>query len=167
MRKGSLIYEEMRQYLIIYEEAVSQTWLCTRAPFWISLYMRKLLFYFLSVHYWLPFLCHVRQNIWVYTCEFSQWLLYTQYNVSFCVSFFIFLWQQCRTFSTDFFIYICYRTSFAFFSLLRPFFLPSFAINKYTFFISRVFSFLIFINCLSAFLSFFPVSCLVSPDVCL
>jgi hypothetical protein len=31
IRKGFLIYEEMRKYLvIIYEEAVSHIWLCTR-----------------------------------------------------------------------------------------------------------------------------------------
>jgi hypothetical protein len=38
-RKGFLIYEEMRKYLVIYEEAAH----------WISLYMRKILFSFLSV----------------------------------------------------------------------------------------------------------------------
>jgi hypothetical protein len=31
MRKGFLIYEEMRKYLVIYEEAAA-------APFWISYY---------------------------------------------------------------------------------------------------------------------------------
>ncbi len=41
--KGFIIYEEMRKYLVIYEEAVAT------APFWISLYMRKTLFSFLSV----------------------------------------------------------------------------------------------------------------------
>jgi hypothetical protein len=45
MRKGFLIYEEMRKYLrrplVIYDFAI--------APFWISLYMRKVLFSFLSV----------------------------------------------------------------------------------------------------------------------
>ncbi len=51
MRKGFLIYEEMRKYFPIY---------CMRrplvicdfatAPFWISLYMRKIWFSFLSVH---------------------------------------------------------------------------------------------------------------------
>jgi hypothetical protein len=38
MRKGFLIYEEMRKYLVKYEEA-----------FWISLSMRKILFSVLSV----------------------------------------------------------------------------------------------------------------------
>jgi hypothetical protein len=55
MRKGFLIYEESRKYFPIY---------CMRRPFvifdfataplWISLYMRKILFYFLSVYLWLP-----------------------------------------------------------------------------------------------------------------
>ncbi len=50
IRKGFLIYEEMRKFFPIYEEAVSHIWLCTRS-LWISLYMRKILFYFLSVHH--------------------------------------------------------------------------------------------------------------------
>ncbi len=35
MRKGFLIFEEMRKYLVIYEEALSHIWLST-APVWIS-----------------------------------------------------------------------------------------------------------------------------------
>ncbi len=31
MRKGFLIYEEMRKYLVVYEEAVSHEWLCNRS----------------------------------------------------------------------------------------------------------------------------------------
>ncbi len=31
LRKGFLIYEEMRKYLVIYEEAVSHKWLCNRS----------------------------------------------------------------------------------------------------------------------------------------
>jgi hypothetical protein len=31
MRKGSLINEEMSKYLVIYDEAVSQIWLCNRS----------------------------------------------------------------------------------------------------------------------------------------
>jgi hypothetical protein len=52
MRKGFLIYEEMRKYLVIYKEAVSHDF--ASAFFWISLYMRKILLSFLSVHYWAP-----------------------------------------------------------------------------------------------------------------
>ncbi len=48
MRKGFLIYEEMCKFFSIYEEAVSHIWLCTRSLL-ISLYMKKLLFDFLSV----------------------------------------------------------------------------------------------------------------------
>ncbi len=31
MMKGFLIYEEMRKYLVIYEEAISHIWLCNRS----------------------------------------------------------------------------------------------------------------------------------------
>jgi hypothetical protein len=48
--EGFQIYEEMRKYLTIYEEAVSHIDFATD-PFWISLYMRKILFSFLSVQY--------------------------------------------------------------------------------------------------------------------
>ncbi len=49
MRKGFLIYEEMHNYFPIYEEAVStHIWLCN-CSLWISLYMRKIFFSFLSV----------------------------------------------------------------------------------------------------------------------
>jgi hypothetical protein len=41
MSKGFLIYEEMRKYFPIYEEAVSHDF--ATVPLWISLYM--------SVHY--------------------------------------------------------------------------------------------------------------------
>ncbi len=49
MRKGVLLYEEMRQYLSIYEEALVIYDFATD-PNWISLYMRKIWFYFLSVY---------------------------------------------------------------------------------------------------------------------
>ncbi len=51
MRKRFQIYEEMRKYLTIYEEAVSHKDFATD-PFWISLYMRKIWFsFFISVQY--------------------------------------------------------------------------------------------------------------------
>jgi hypothetical protein len=49
MRKFFLIYEEMRKYFVIYEEAVSHIIDFSAVPFWISLYMRKMFFSFLSV----------------------------------------------------------------------------------------------------------------------
>ncbi len=50
MRKGFLIYEEMRNYLTIYEEAVSHIWLCTRSHVnFLIQYVKTILFYFLSV----------------------------------------------------------------------------------------------------------------------
>jgi hypothetical protein len=48
MRKGFLIYEEMLKYFPIYEEALFIYDIAT-APLWISLYMRKIRFSFLSV----------------------------------------------------------------------------------------------------------------------
>ncbi len=42
IRKGFLIYEEMRNYLVIYEEAVRFIYDFATAPFWISLHMRKI-----------------------------------------------------------------------------------------------------------------------------
>jgi hypothetical protein len=50
MWKGCLIYEEMRKYLIIYEKRPLVIHDFATAPFWISIYMRKMLFSFLSVH---------------------------------------------------------------------------------------------------------------------
>ncbi len=49
MRKGFLIYEEMRKCLFIYEEAVSHTGLSNHS-LWIFLYMRTIVFSFLSVY---------------------------------------------------------------------------------------------------------------------
>jgi hypothetical protein len=51
MRMGFLIYEELDKYLVIYEEAVNHIYDFATTPFWISLYMRKILFYFLSVYH--------------------------------------------------------------------------------------------------------------------
>ncbi len=49
MRKSFLIYEEMRNYIVIYEGAVVMYDFAT-GPFWISLYKRKILFSFLLVY---------------------------------------------------------------------------------------------------------------------
>jgi hypothetical protein len=49
MSKGFLIYEEMRKYFIIYEDAVSHILLCTRS-LKTSLYIRKFFYlFFISV----------------------------------------------------------------------------------------------------------------------
>jgi hypothetical protein len=53
MRKDFLIYDEIRRYLVIYEEAVSHD--LATAPFWISSIMRKIVFFFISA--------------WVEACE--------------------------------------------------------------------------------------------------
>jgi hypothetical protein len=46
MRKGLLIYEEMRKYLAVRRPLVIYDF--TAVPLWISLYKRKILFSFLS-----------------------------------------------------------------------------------------------------------------------
>jgi hypothetical protein len=50
MRKGCLIYEEMRKYLTIYEEVVSHICLCNRTLLTFLIYETKILFSFLSVY---------------------------------------------------------------------------------------------------------------------
>ncbi len=47
MKKGFLKYEEMRKYLVIYEEAVSHMTLQTLPSGFRYMYMRKILFFFL------------------------------------------------------------------------------------------------------------------------
>ncbi len=56
LRKGFLLCEEMFKYLTIYEEAVSHIRLCNQSLL-NFLYMKKLLFSFLSVYslYWQSF----------------------------------------------------------------------------------------------------------------
>jgi hypothetical protein len=48
MKKGFLIYEEMRKYLVMRRPLVIYDF--ATGPFWISLYTRKILFSFLSVY---------------------------------------------------------------------------------------------------------------------
>ncbi len=51
MRKGFLIYEEMRKYLTIYETAVIYDF--ATDPFWNFLkYEKNLVFFFISVRYY-------------------------------------------------------------------------------------------------------------------
>jgi hypothetical protein len=49
MRKGFLIYGEMRKYFPIYEEAVSHIWLCNCSFLNFLIYEENLIFFFLSV----------------------------------------------------------------------------------------------------------------------
>jgi hypothetical protein len=49
MRKGFLIYEEMRKYLTIYEEAVSHIYLCNRSLLNFLIYEENFLFVCISV----------------------------------------------------------------------------------------------------------------------
>jgi hypothetical protein len=52
MRKGFLIYEEMRQYLVIYEEAVRHIWLSNRSLLDFLIYEENFVFFFISVGKW-------------------------------------------------------------------------------------------------------------------
>jgi hypothetical protein len=49
MGKGFLIYEEMRKYFPIYEEAVSHIWLCNCSILNFLIYEENLIFFFISV----------------------------------------------------------------------------------------------------------------------
>ncbi len=49
LRKGFLIYEEMRKYLTIFEEAVSHIWLCNCSIMSFLIYEEKFIFFFISV----------------------------------------------------------------------------------------------------------------------
>jgi hypothetical protein len=49
MRKGFLIYEEMRKYFPIYEEASSHIWLCNCSIVNFLIYEENLIFFFISV----------------------------------------------------------------------------------------------------------------------
>ncbi len=48
MRKGFLIYEEMRKYFPIYEEAVSHIWLCNCSTLSFPIYDENFIFFFSS-----------------------------------------------------------------------------------------------------------------------
>ncbi len=49
MRKGFLIYVEMRKYFPIYEETVSHIWLCNCSVLNFLIYEENLIFFFISV----------------------------------------------------------------------------------------------------------------------
>ncbi len=52
MRKGFLIYEEMRKCFPIYEEAVSHIWLCNCSTLNFLMCEENFLFFFISVKSW-------------------------------------------------------------------------------------------------------------------
>ncbi len=49
MRRDFLIYEEIRKYLVIYEDAVGHIWLCNRSHLNFLIYEENFLFFFISV----------------------------------------------------------------------------------------------------------------------
>ena len=58
MRQSFLIYEEMRKYFPIYEEAVCNIWLCNCCILNFLIYEENLIFFFISVHVNLVMFCH-------------------------------------------------------------------------------------------------------------
>ncbi len=58
MRNGFLIYEEMRQYFPIYEEAVSHIWFCNCSIVNFLIYEENLIFFFISVQWMVTTVFH-------------------------------------------------------------------------------------------------------------
>ncbi len=95
MRKGFLMYEEMRKYFPIYEEAGSPIWLCTRSLL-ISSYMRKILFSFNQCMHAFntifcqhPFILSVDIFLWTKNAKKKilwrwHWLLPNFYSNNYC-----------------------------------------------------------------------------------
>ncbi len=76
MRKGFLIYEEMRKYSTIYEEAVSHIWLCSLLPipFEFPYIWGKFLFFF-SSEGWVKNIAEENFNGWAHIWHFLNFKL--------------------------------------------------------------------------------------------
>ncbi len=59
MRKGFLIYEEMRKYLLIYEEAVIHIWLCNCSILNFLIYDENFILFFISAYLLSPQMCGI------------------------------------------------------------------------------------------------------------
>ncbi len=64
VRKGFLIYEEMRKYLIKNEESVSHIWLCNCSVLNFLIYEENLIFFFISVESTSPCKTHLLPAHW-------------------------------------------------------------------------------------------------------
>ncbi len=84
LRKGFLIYEEMRKYLTIYEEAVSRIWLCTRSHLHFLIYEENL-FSFISVN-------ARNMELFAFYPKLGEYDVKIGRNLSFHPKF---LWQPC------------------------------------------------------------------------
>jgi hypothetical protein len=98
MRKGFLKYEEMREYFPIHDFAT--------APFWISLYMRKIWFSFSIVYN--------QNNFWSCSGSKTDQNFYT-WKLSFVSKFMLRSNTICRWFT---YVHYCPRKVFMFFFLL-------------------------------------------------
>ncbi len=76
MRKGFLIYEEMRKYLVIYGVAVSQIWLCTRSFLNFLIYEENFVFFFISEEVW---------SLTVYVRQWCCWCVSRGFCIYACV----------------------------------------------------------------------------------
>ncbi len=72
MRKGFLIYEEMRKYFRIYEEAVSHIWLCSTLNF--PIYDENFILFFISSRY------SKNTTILCWQCISSYWICEEKYH---------------------------------------------------------------------------------------
>ncbi len=93
MRKGFLIYEEMRKYVPMYEEAVSHIWLCNCSILNFLIYEGNFLFFFISVDY-------------------SSILQFSTYNATFLNSFTYFLCYRLNSDASQIFKSITYGTHY-------------------------------------------------------
>jgi hypothetical protein len=122
MRKCFLIYEEMRKYFPIYEEAVSHIWLCNCSTQNFPIYEENKIFFFISV----PVPEHDYFSDPTATC-LCNWPCHYSSPALFCTLLlmqFLFCFSSCSGFLRS-----CYLTfSFSFTDLVHlPFIIPMFS----------------------------------------
>ncbi len=85
MRKGVLIYEGMRKYLVIYEEAVSHIWLCNWSIPNFLIFEGNLIFFFISmpVRFCLRFF-NTHEMVWLEKFNKNSNLLMRCWNFKRC-----------------------------------------------------------------------------------
>ncbi len=88
MRKGFLIHEKMRKFLVIYEEAVSHIWFCNSSLLDFLINEEILFYIFLSVQYNCLIKPATSPRCWVCVCVFQRLIFSTFFNTNLwgCVS---------------------------------------------------------------------------------
>ncbi len=84
MRKGFLIYEEMRKYFPIYE-AVSNIWLCNCSTLNFLIYEENLIFFFISVQFSLSRKLSMKYKLWKSMWENVHYTLYYDTTKNHCL----------------------------------------------------------------------------------